>query len=77
MASAREPADGLALSVLSQTFIDVGGVAQPAPAPRFGRTACAPPSPPARPGADTDDVLIGLGFSAADIASLRDNGAAA
>jgi alpha-methylacyl-CoA racemase len=58
------------------TFIDVGGVTQPAPAPRFGRTACAPPSPPARPGADTNEVLVGLGFSAAEIASLRDNGAA-
>jgi alpha-methylacyl-CoA racemase len=58
------------------TFIDVGGVTQPAPAPRFGRTACGPPSPPARPGADTNDVLAGLGFSAAEIASLRDNGAA-
>ncbi len=58
------------------TFIDVGGVTQPAPAPRFGRTACDPPSPPARPGADTDDVLAGLGISAADITSLRDRGAA-
>ncbi len=58
------------------TFIDVGGVTQPAPAPRFGRTACDPPSPPARPGADTDDVLAGLGLSAADITSLRDRGAA-
>jgi alpha-methylacyl-CoA racemase len=58
-----------------QTFIDVGGVTQPAPAPRFGRTACAPPSPPARPGADTNDVLAGLGLSAADITSLRDRGA--
>ena len=51
-------------------------VTQPAPAPRFGRTACGPPSPPARPGADTNDVLAGVGFSAAEIASLRDNGAA-
>jgi alpha-methylacyl-CoA racemase len=59
-----------------KTFIDVGGVTQPAPAPRFGRTACEPPSPPARPGADTDDVLAGLGISAADITSLRDRGAA-
>jgi len=59
-----------------KTFIDVGGVTQPAPAPRFGRTACAPPSPPARPGADTNDVLAGLGLSAADITSLRDRGAA-
>ena len=59
-----------------KTFIDVGGVTQPAPAPRFGRTACAPPSPPARPGTDTSDVLAGLGFSAIEIARLRDNGAA-
>jgi alpha-methylacyl-CoA racemase len=56
-------------------FIDVGGVIQPAPAPRFGRTACDLPSPPARPGADTDDVLAGLGIGAADITSLRDRGA--
>ena len=58
-----------------KTFVDVGGVTQPAPAPRFGRSACDPPSPPARPGADTDDVLAGLGISAADITSLRDRGA--
>ncbi|MGN6172824.1 MAG: CaiB/BaiF CoA transferase family protein [Streptosporangiaceae bacterium] len=58
-----------------KTFIDVGGVTQPAPAPRFGRSACDPPSPPPRPGADTDDVLAGLGISAADITSLRDRGA--
>ena len=29
-----------------------------------------------RPGADTDEVLAGLGFSATEIARLRDNGAA-
>ena len=28
------------------TFIDVGGVIQPAPAPRFARTPSGPPSPP-------------------------------
>src|SRR5262249_31272522 len=32
-----------------RTFIDVGGVTQPAPAPRFGRTACRPPRPPRAP----------------------------
>jgi len=58
------------------TFIDVGGVTQPAPAPRFGRTPCGPPSPPVRPGADTGEVLAELGFSAAEITSLRDRGAA-
>jgi alpha-methylacyl-CoA racemase len=59
-----------------KTFIDVGGVTQPAPAPRFGRTACAPPSPPTRPGADTSDVLAELGFTATEITGLRDRGAA-
>jgi alpha-methylacyl-CoA racemase len=58
------------------TFIDVGGVAQPAPAPRFGRTPCGPPSAPVRPGADTGDVLAEIGFTAAEITRLRDDGAA-
>ncbi len=58
------------------TFIEVGGVAQPAPAPRFGRTPCAPPSAPVRPGADTGHVLAELGLTAAEITRLRDDGAA-
>jgi crotonobetainyl-CoA:carnitine CoA-transferase CaiB-like acyl-CoA transferase len=58
------------------TFIEVGGVAQPAPAPRFGRTPCGPPSAPVRPGADTGDVLAELGFTAAEITRLQDDGAA-
>lgn len=31
------------------TFVDVDGVMQPAPAPRFSRTSCAKPTPPSRP----------------------------
>ena len=58
------------------TFINVGGVIQPAPAPRFGRTPCATPAPPARPGMDTDAVLAGLGFSPAEVIALRDRGIA-
>ena len=57
-------------------FIDVGGVVQPAPAPRFGRTAAAPPQPSPRPGADTDAVLTGLGYTAAQITVLRTRGVA-
>ncbi len=57
------------------TFIEVGGVTQPAPAPRFGRTAAGVPQPPPRPGADTDTVLAGLGYTAAQIAALRASGA--
>ncbi len=55
-------------------FIDVGGVTQPAPAPRFGRTAADLPKPPVRPGADTDSVLASLGLDQDAIAGLRDRG---
>ena len=57
-------------------FIDVGGVVQPAPAPRFGRTAAGLPEPPPRPGADTDAVLAGLGYTATQITALRTRGVA-
>jgi alpha-methylacyl-CoA racemase len=55
-------------------FVDVGGVQQPAPAPRFGRSATGRPAAPPRPGADTDDVLACLGLVAADVADLRARG---
>jgi alpha-methylacyl-CoA racemase len=58
------------------TFIKVGGVIQPAPAPRFDRTPCATPTPPTKPGADTEAVLTGAGFSASEITALRDRGIA-
>jgi alpha-methylacyl-CoA racemase len=57
-------------------FIEVAGVVQPAPAPRFGRTATGLPQPPPRPGADTDAVLAGLGYAAAQITGLRARGVA-
>jgi alpha-methylacyl-CoA racemase len=56
------------------TFAEVGGVLQPAPAPRFGRSAAGTPAAPPRPGADTDAVLAGLGCAAAEIAAFRANG---
>ncbi|HEV2244021.1 MAG TPA: CaiB/BaiF CoA-transferase family protein [Streptosporangiaceae bacterium] len=56
------------------TFTDVGGLAQPAPAPRFGRSAADTPSPPPRPGADTDAVLADLDHMAAEIEALRASG---
>jgi len=58
-------------------FADVGGLLQPAPAPRFGRSAAGSPSPPPRPGADTDAVLSGLGHTPAEIAALRASGTVA
>ena len=62
-------------NVARGTFIDVNGVQQNAPAPRFSRTPNAPVQPPHRAGADTDAVLREAGFSAAEIAALRDVGA--
>jgi alpha-methylacyl-CoA racemase len=56
------------------TFTEVGGLVQPAPAPRFGRSAAGAPSPPPRPGADTDAVLAGLGHTTGQIAALRARG---
>jgi alpha-methylacyl-CoA racemase len=54
------------------SFVDVAGVAQPRPAPRFSRTDSGVSRPPSVAGADTDEVLGAWGFEAAEIASLRD-----
>ncbi|MBT8246735.1 MAG: CoA transferase, partial [Acidimicrobiia bacterium] len=54
------------------TFIEVAGVLQPAPAPRFGRTGTDDPVPPVDAGADTAVVLAGLGLSSDEIAGLLD-----
>jgi alpha-methylacyl-CoA racemase len=61
-------------AIARNAFVDIGGVRQPAPAPRFGRTAAAAPAPPPRPGADTDSVLARLGLSGGDVADLRARG---
>jgi alpha-methylacyl-CoA racemase len=58
-------------------FVDVGGLTQPAPAPRFSRTSAATPVPPVRVGEHTDATLAELGLSAAEIAKLREQGAIA
>jgi alpha-methylacyl-CoA racemase len=54
------------------TFIDVGGVVQPAPAPRFASTPASSPLPPRAEGADGEAILIQLGLAPAEIADLRD-----
>jgi alpha-methylacyl-CoA racemase len=64
-------------NVTRSTFVDVAGVTQPAPAPRFSRTATEVPAPPAHAGQHTDDLLAEAGYDATDIAKLRDTGAVA
>jgi alpha-methylacyl-CoA racemase len=61
-------------AVSRNAFVEVGGLSQPAPAPRFGRSAAGLPSAPPRPGADTDAVLAGLGLTGPEIAVLRSRG---
>jgi len=53
------------------TFVDVDGVVQPGPAPRFSRTPSEVRRPPSAPGADTEEGLSAWGFSADEIANLR------
>lgn len=57
------------------TFVEIAGVSQPAPAPRFSRTPAGVPAPPEAAGGSTDAVLGAWGFSPAEIASLRAAGA--
>ncbi len=45
-----------------RAFVDVGGIEQNAPAPRFSRTAPAHPAPPPLPGADTAQVFADWGI---------------
>ncbi|WP_430438007.1 CaiB/BaiF CoA transferase family protein [Oceanibaculum nanhaiense] len=51
-------------------FPIIGGIAQPAPAPRFSRTAPALPAAPVAAGADSRAVLEGWGLDAARIETL-------
>lgn len=57
------------------TFVKLGGVLQPAPAPRFSRTPSAITRPPAVPGEHTDETLRDWGFGESDIRQLHEVGA--
>ena len=57
------------------TFVELEGVLQPAPAPRFDRTVPELTSASRTPGQDSREVLGAAGFSDAEIDSLIENGA--
>ena len=59
------------------TFVEVDGVKQPGPAPRFSRTPGAVRSGPCVPGQHTDEALGDWGLSAEEIQKLRESGAIA
>jgi alpha-methylacyl-CoA racemase len=55
------------------TFVEIGGLVQPAPAPRFDRTPPETPEAPRTKGSDTEAVLAELGVT--DLGALREAGA--
>ena len=63
-------------AVARGAYIDIGGVTQPAPAPRFSRSQLAHPTAPVKPGSHTDILLAEAGFNADEIAALRASGVA-
>ena len=62
-------------NVARETFLEVGGAVQPAPAPRYSATVNDTPRAAPAVGADGDAVLAGLGYDASRIAALREGGA--
>jgi len=57
------------------TYIDIDGIPQPAPAPRFSRTPSEVAHGAHGLGADTDDTLAAMGFEDGEIDDLRETGA--
>ncbi len=54
------------------TFVEVAGSVQPAPAPRFSRTPGEVARPPSFAGQHTDEVLTEWGFGSEEIGKLRE-----
>lgn len=59
------------------SFIEVGGVSQPAPAPRFSATPPNTPTQPVGPGEHSWAILAELGYSLEQAGKLRESGVVA
>jgi alpha-methylacyl-CoA racemase len=56
------------------TFLELAGVVQPAPAPRFSRSQPPVPEPPRPLGGDTDQVLREAGYTDQQLQEMRSRG---
>ncbi len=57
------------------SYIEVDGLMQHSPTPRFSRTVPDTPRAATRVGADTDEVLSDFGFTGDEVADLKGSGA--
>jgi len=57
-----------------QAYVELGGVTQPAPAPRFSATPAEVRSPPAAIGEHTSELLAAAGYTTDEIAALSGAG---
>jgi alpha-methylacyl-CoA racemase len=57
-----------------RTFIDLDGVFQPAPAPRYSEASLDRPDPPRKEGQDGAAILAELGYTPEDVSRLRAEG---
>tara|TARA_R110002110_G_scaffold406421_1_gene626421 strand:- start:241330 stop:242463 length:1134 start_codon:yes stop_codon:yes gene_type:complete len=64
-------------NVARNTYIEVDGFTQPAPAPRFSRTPSSVQHGIHAVGEDTDKILSAMGFGEREIGELRESGAIA
>jgi alpha-methylacyl-CoA racemase len=70
MDAPRHPAN-----VARNTYIELDGITQPAPAPRFSRTPSTVQHGAHDAGQDTDAVLTAMGFGEQELAGLKAGGA--
>lgn len=61
-------------NIARRTFLDLDGVFQPAPTPRYSAMELDRPEPPRREGEDGAAILERIGYSAAEVAEMRTNG---
>lgn len=61
-------------NIARNSYIELDGITQPAPAPRFSRTPSQVQHGAHEPGQDTDAVLKAMGFGEQELVSLRTAG---